>query len=534
MVLLGLSLGPDAAAAVVVDGRLISAVEQERVDRIRHSSAFPSGALDAALDAAEVRARDVDRVVVASPAGPGRGGTVAAALRRSGLFMVGLELTRRRIEAQVHAQGLGHAALEVVEADRAQAWAAYRTQPDDPALILVVDGLDGAAVSVWVARHGQVDRLFSQTSLAALSTLPVAVAERLGTEARRLGALGAGTAPDPGLRSVLEAAFGLELPGFRPMAPERVRRRVAELAAGVPPAVLAATTWAATADAARALIGYWVGRTAVPRVVLAGRWFADPALVGALANVEGVRSIRVSPGLGTPAAALGAALGSAGTPPAALPGVALGPAWDDVACYRALSAANLARMPAEDPAGELSRRLLAGEVVARFAGRAPFGARPAGLRSVLFAAGNPATRARALRAQRRPEDAPVGCLVLAEALDSVADVAPPLAPAVAMGGAAVPARAGLGARGGAVVHVDGTVLPTPVGPDDATLHAILAEVQARTGLGVVGETSLHRAGTPMAFSPGDAIRTFRDSGLDALLIGPYLVTRADVEASRRR
>lgn len=534
MVLLGLSLGPDAAAAVVAEGRLVAAVEQERVDRVRHSSAFPSGALDAALDAAGVRARDVDRVVVATPSGLGRGGTVAAAVRRSGLFMLGLELTRRRIEAQVRAQGLGEGALEVTEADRAQASAAYRTQPDDPALVVVVDGFDGAAVSVWLARHGQIDRLHSQTSLAALATLPQAVADRLGVEARRLGVLGAGTPADPRLRAALEQNFGLQLPRFQAMAPERVYRRIAELAVGFSPAVLAATTWAATVDAARAYVGYWAARTAVSRVVLGGRWFADPGLVGALGDLPGVRAVRVSPGLGTAAAAVGAALGSAGTSPSALPSLALGPGWTEGDCYKALSAANLPREPRAEPEQELARRVLAGELVARFDGRSPFGVRALGRRSVLFALDDAERRARVQRAQDRPEDAPVACLVSPATLEEVAEVPPSLLAAAGFGAAAFPARPAFRARCPAAVHVDGTVLPTPVGADDPALERVLARVRDETGAPAVGETSLNRGGTPMVLSPGDAVRSFRDSALDALLLGPYLVTRADVEASRRR
>ncbi|MGH7163329.1 MAG: carbamoyltransferase N-terminal domain-containing protein, partial [Planctomycetota bacterium] len=39
----------DAGAALVVDGRLVFAAEEERYDRVRHSAAFPHGAIAAAL-----------------------------------------------------------------------------------------------------------------------------------------------------------------------------------------------------------------------------------------------------------------------------------------------------------------------------------------------------------------------------------------------------------------------------------------------------------------------------------------------------
>ena len=75
MIILGIADNHDASAAVVVDGRLVAAVNQERVDRIKHSGAFPWGAIDEALAMAGLRERDVDRVVV------GTAFTPSAALR---------------------------------------------------------------------------------------------------------------------------------------------------------------------------------------------------------------------------------------------------------------------------------------------------------------------------------------------------------------------------------------------------------------------------------------------------------------------
>ena len=75
MIVLGIADNHDAGAAVVVDGRLVSAVNQERIDRVKHSGAFPWGAIDEALRIAGVMERDVDRIVV------GTSFTPTAALR---------------------------------------------------------------------------------------------------------------------------------------------------------------------------------------------------------------------------------------------------------------------------------------------------------------------------------------------------------------------------------------------------------------------------------------------------------------------
>ena len=55
MIVLGIADNHDSGAAVVINGQLLSAVNQERVDRVKSSGAFPWGAIDAALDLAGVK-----------------------------------------------------------------------------------------------------------------------------------------------------------------------------------------------------------------------------------------------------------------------------------------------------------------------------------------------------------------------------------------------------------------------------------------------------------------------------------------------
>ena len=47
----------------------------------------------------------------------------------------------------------------------------------------------------------------------------------------------------------------------------------------------------------------------------------------------------------------------------------------------------------------------------------------------------------------------------------------------------------------------------------------------RTGVPVVLNTSFNLKGEPMVNSPRDALRTFYSSGLDALAIGSFLITK---------
>ena len=45
----------DSAAALVIDGRIVAAAQEERFTRIKHDSAFPTHAIDYCLDEGETR-----------------------------------------------------------------------------------------------------------------------------------------------------------------------------------------------------------------------------------------------------------------------------------------------------------------------------------------------------------------------------------------------------------------------------------------------------------------------------------------------
>ena len=64
MKVLGISaLYHDAAAALVIDGEIMAAAQQERFSRIKHDLNFPVDAIRYCLDEAGIGAKDLDIVV---------------------------------------------------------------------------------------------------------------------------------------------------------------------------------------------------------------------------------------------------------------------------------------------------------------------------------------------------------------------------------------------------------------------------------------------------------------------------------------
>lgn len=191
MLIAGVSGGRNAAAALVElsgsDTRVLAVVYQQSVDRVAHSAAFPSAALDTCLDIAKRKSSELDRLVVtglssvparwANPAGPGR--RLAALTRRTGIYRLVHDRAAERIEAWARGAGF-RATVETVETDLAHAHLAYRTQSRDPVLIAVGgESPDGTRFSLFEARNGQVDPLPLPAGATSLGAL-VAEARLLG------------------------------------------------------------------------------------------------------------------------------------------------------------------------------------------------------------------------------------------------------------------------------------------------------------------------------------------------------------------
>ena len=77
-----------------------------------------------------------------------------------------------------------------------------------------------------------------------------------------------------------------------------------------------------------------------------------------------------------------------------------------------------------------------------------------------------------------------------------------------------------------VTHVDGSARPQTVEREIEPLYwNLINEFGKRTGVPVLMNTSFNLRGEAIVNTPTDAIRTFFSSGMDALVIGSYLVEK---------
>ncbi|MEV4201101.1 carbamoyltransferase family protein [Micromonospora globbae] len=240
----------------------------------------------------------------------------------------------------------------------------------------------------------------------------------------------------------------------------------------------------------------------------------------------------VQPAAGDAGTALGAALhvaGALGDRSVPMPGADLGRGWSDEELEAELRRAALPYTRPASIAAEAARVLADNGIVAWYQGRSEYGPRALGHRSLLAHPGDPATTARMNDVKGREQFRPIAPMVRAE---RAADIFEGQLPSPYML-FVHRVRPEWRDRIPAVTHVDGTARVQTVSPDTEPLVAeLLAEFERLTGLPVVVNTSLNTAGRPMVDTPREAMELFGSAPVELLALGPFAVRRGALGGGR--
>ncbi|MFI6332975.1 carbamoyltransferase [Micromonospora chersina] len=555
----------DSAAALLVDGHLVGFVEEERLDGIKHSKAYPAHAVTWLLEEAGLSPQDVTTVAYNFD---GRRylsalGQLPAHLRqpasRTRAFPRARSFTtvHRRNQARMRelSQRFPCARLQPVQHHRAHALYAFLASGVDDAAVMIVDSLgELQTTTTWHARREGprliLDLRHAINDPASLGYAYGAVTEHLGWRrgdeegtVMALAALG-----DPArFRDLMSRAIRLTVDGFA-IDPALLALRVLSsrygrvtptfVAATCPPRPPAAPVEPVHADLAAAL----QERTEQVMLHLAtrARHLSGSGLLclgggvamncvaaGLIAQAGIVDEVHVPPAPGDSGTAIGAAaaawLDLSGRPPV---GIAqrcyFGPAYPGLTLPAAprpgLHAARLT-----EPAHHLARRLADGEIVGLFTRELEAGPRALGHRSILAAPLNTGVveRLNATVKFREPFR-PFAPVVLA---DKAADYVRLHQPSPFMSLAA-PVTDLTRNQLPAIVHVNGTArIQTVTREQHPFLADLLSTFGEITGHPVLINTSLNIKGKPICGTPDMALDCLVESGLDALLIEDWWVTK---------
>jgi carbamoyltransferase len=297
--------------------------------------------------------------------------------------------------------------------------------------------------------------------------------------------------------------------------------------------------------------------TGEENLCLAGGVALNCVANGRLLREGPFRHIWVQPAAGDAGGALGAALAlhhlhfEAPRPKPqgdAMQGSFLGPEYGDEEILAALREANLParQLPSDELPPYLAGQIAGDKVVGFFQGRAEFGPRALGARSILADARSPQMQSQLnLKIKFRESFRPFAPIVLAERAAEYFDLAVP-SPYMLF---TAPVKASrrtkpdsspreLSARVHeirsdipAVTHLDYSARVQTVDRRvNPALHSLLTAFDRLTGCPVMINTSFNVRGEPPVGHPREAIACFLDTGIDVLALGNYVVEKSALPA----
>jgi carbamoyltransferase len=573
------------SAALVRDGQLVAAVEEERYRRIKHVAGFPQQAMHACLEMGGLAAADVDIFAVSR--------NPRAHLLRKALFLLrhrprGTVASRARNLASLRslpatiagALGLDEARVRsrtrFVEHHPAHLASAAFVSPFDEAAICAIDGFGDFVSTSWGRVAGSrlsVDgHVFFPHSLGLLY---LALTQYLGfpNYGDEFKVMGLAPYGEPRYVREIESlihlradgGFDLDLSYFRhwnegvqmtwedgepklgPVFTAKLESllgpsRRPDEPVGAQHEAIAASLQLAYERAAMHVLRHVHKTTGTTRLCLAGGCAMNSVANGKIREQTGFRDVFIQPASGDNGTALGAAFYAwnhlAGRPRGfVMEHGYWGPSFDDDAIGRALDAEASAiasrgctrRAWTDEAALDewTAAQIAAGRVVGWYQGRMEWGARALGNRSIVADPRRADMREIInTRIKFRERFRPFAPSVLEEALDEyfVGAVPDPFMLQV------YPVRPDKRDVVPAITHVDGSGrLQTVSMRSNPRYYRLIAAFGRLSGVPMLLNTSFNE-NEPIVLTPAQALDCFLRTSMDVLVIGRHVIERARLES----
>lgn len=565
MIILGLNyVFHEASAALIVNGRIIVAAEEERFSRVKFDNRFPKQAANYCLREADLKGRDLDIVAFSwNPSYLPIGDPRFRANLRSRIYgeLRGLRSFTRPIQRHAYLRfrvpahirkelGPGKYRIHFVQHHMAHAASAFLVSGFDKAVVLTVDGHgEWEGTTIAAGQGNEIRPLRKVYSPHSLGFLYAAATRYLGFEpfsdeykVMGLAAFGKPSGrlndlvrldPDGSYRFDL-SYFSLDgdfITGFSekfvdrfgpPRDPDgEVSDRHNQIAADIQDLFVRAYCH----------LGRWARRkTGFENVVVAGGCGLNGPANYALINDVGFKDIFVQPAASDSGTSLGAALATwmekDGDSPNFTQSPYLGPAFSEEYIAQKLMTYKLGFTKPANFARAVADLLKQGYIVAHFNGRMEWGPRALGNRSILADPRCASMKDRVNSAVKfREAFRPFAPAVKAESSPDFFEMRISQSPYMTL---VVPARSNGISSIPAVVHVDGTCrVQTLRQEQNPPFYEILDEFEKLTGVPILLNTSFNVKGEPIVCTPDDAIRCFFTTGLDFLAIDPFIVGKKE-------
>lgn len=542
-VVLGINAAHDAAACVLVDGRLVAAVSEERLTRVKHQEGFPNHAIDYCLQEVGLTLADVDCAVINEYP------QTDFALQLQGSEFRG-ELIVNPSHHLLHAyyawvaSGFDDTAILVVDGSGYH-YAEYARRGRELLGDEVPDGDMDESETWFVARSGEIELVrkvwgrWEATSplyrFPSLGHMYSAASQFIFGHFQHAGkTMGLASFGDPSRHAgefltltdegvVVNTDWMNELPR-RSQRPAEVDDACIHLAAKV------------QSELERAMLHICVklhAGTGSTNLAISGGVGLNSVVNGRILRESAFERLFITPAASDAGVAIGAALYGHHRTTGVVPRWDYshdyhGRRYDDTEIHRAAEErSHLVRLePVADPAESAAADIASGKVVGWFEGGSEFGPRSLGHRSILADPRLAGMRARLNSLVKfREAFRPYAASVLAAHVPTYFDltVDDPFMLIVAA------VRPEYWDVIPSVVHVDGTcrIQSVPSGRPDR-FESLIRKFHAATGVPMVLNTSFNIRGEPMVETPGDALDSFLTSNIDTLYVEGYRVVKTDL------
>ena len=584
----------DSAAALVDDGRIVAAAQEERFTREKHDSGYPTNAIAYCLDQAGIALGEIDQIafydkpflkferlletyIAFAPRGFRSFYMAVPVWIREKLFQKDLlrrELKKRAPDVDWNAK------LLFAEHHQSHAASAFYPSPFRDAVVLTMDGVgEWATTSVGIGCGNELEMTREIHFPHSLGLLYSAFTFYTGFKVNSGEYKVMGLAPygEPKYASTIldhlidlkqDGTFRLDLSYFDYCTGLKMTNGKFDSLFGGPPRKLdepltqqhmdlAASVQAVVEEAVLRLTRSLRDETGIPYLCLAGGVALNCVANGKVLRDGRFEDIWIQPAAGDAGGALGAALAAShrlfdaprhcevGD---AMRGALLGPAFDQAAIRHALDSAGAHYEVLSDEAliDATVSALADGKAVGWFQGRMEFGPRALGNRSILADARLPTMQKTLnLKVKHRESFRPFAPSVLREdvsdwfdlACDSpymllVADVTSERRKRVAEPLFGIDRLNAPHSDIPAVTHVDYSArIQTVHRETNPRYHALLKAFKAKTDCPVIVNTSFNVRGEPIVCTPADAFRCFMGTDIDCLAIGNYFLQKEDQDPS---
>lgn len=301
---------------------------------------------------------------------------------------------------------------------------------------------------------------------------------------------------------------------------------------------MAASIQAVTEDVMLRLAKSLYKRSGLDFLCMAGGVALNSVANGIILKQSGFKDVFFQPASNDAGGAIGCALYAAHhilnnprTPGSAVKDDYLGPGYSDDQVKSVLDSLNVRYQYLDREAiNRYTAQCIAdGRIVGWYQGRLEHGQRALGNRSILADPRDPKMKdILNARIKFREPFRPFAPSVLEERSSEFFDIACP-APYMML---TVPVRKDKHSVIPAVTHEDGSSrLQSVSSSQNPRYHALIKEFERITGVPMVINTSFNRRGEPIVESPEDALRCFAGTGMDVLILHNFVVTKSDLPES---